>query len=140
MTDAIKDCTARGDLVLDPFLGAGTAVIAAEQTTIHIGAQNLYWENTGAFTGEVSGEMIKASGCSHVIVGHSERRHYFGETDDTVLKKLVAALEAGLTPIVCIGERESKNVESVLEKQFRCGIAPLSPDQFAKLIIAYEPI
>jgi triosephosphate isomerase len=84
--------------------------------------------------------MIKASGCSHVIVGHSERRRYFGETDETVLKKLVAALEAGLTPIVCIGESERKNVESVLEKQFRCGIAPLSAEQFAKLIIAYEPI
>jgi triosephosphate isomerase len=127
-------------VICPPFLDIATAVSAAEQTTIHIGAQNLYWENDGAFTGEVSGEMIKASGCSHVIVGHSERRRYFGETDETVLKKLVAALEAGLTPIVCIGESERKNVESVLEKQFRCGIAPLSAEQFAKLIIAYEPI
>ena len=127
-------------VICPPFLDIPTAVSAAEETTIHIGAQDLFWENDGAFTGEVSGEMIKDSGCSHVIVGHSERRHYFGETDESVLKKLVAALDAGLTPIVCIGERESKNVEPVLEKQFRCGIAPLSPEQFSKLIIAYEPI
>lgn len=129
------------EIVICPsFLDIPTAVSASEQTTIHIGAQNLYWETEGAFTGEVSGPMIKASGCSHVIVGHSERRRYFGETDASVLKKTVAALDAGLIPIVCIGEREIKDVEAVLREQFHNGIAPLSAERFAKIIIAYEPI
>jgi triosephosphate isomerase len=80
----------------------------------------------GAFTGEVSGPTISASGCSHVIAGHSERRQYFGETNESVLKKIEAALDAGLTPIVCVGEREKKNDESVLMDQFRCAISELS--------------
>ena len=84
--------------------------------------------------------MIKASGCSHVIVGHSERRQHFGETDEIVLKKTVAALDAGLTPIVCVGEREEKNVEKVLKEQFRCGVGALSEGQFARIVVAYEPI
>lgn len=84
--------------------------------------------------------MIKASGCSHAIVGHSERRRYFGETDASVLKKTLAALDAGLIPIVCIGEREKKDVEALLKEQFSKGIAPLSAERFAKIIIAYEPI
>jgi len=129
------------EIVICPsFLDIPTAVSASEQTTIHIGAQNLYWETEGAFTGEVSGPMIKASGCSHVIVGHSERRRLFGETDASVLKKTVAALGAGLIPIVCIGERDEKDVEAVLAEQFSKGIAPLSADHFANIIIAYEPI
>jgi triosephosphate isomerase len=129
------------EIVICPsFLDIPTAVSASEQTTIHIGAQNLYWETEGAFTGEVSGPMIKASGCSHVIVGHSERRRYFGETDASVLKKTIAALDAGLFPIVCIGEREKKDVEAVLSQQFSIGIAPLSAERFAKIIIAYEPV
>jgi triosephosphate isomerase len=127
-------------VICPSFLDIATAVSAAEQTPIHIGAQNLYWETEGAFTGEVSGPMIKASGCSHVIVGHSERRRYFGETDSSVLKKTIAALDAGLIPIVCIGEREKKNVEAVLKEQFSNGIAPLSAERFANIIIAYEPI
>ncbi len=127
-------------VICPPFLDIATAVSAAEQTTIHIGAQNLCSEKDGAFTGEVSGEMIKASGCSHVIVGHSERRRYFGETDEIVLKKVVAALDAALVPIVCIGEHDKTRVEAVLEEQFQLGIASLSTEQFAKIIIAYEPI
>jgi triosephosphate isomerase len=84
--------------------------------------------------------MIKASGGSHVIVGHSERRRYFGETNETVLKKTIAALDAGLTPIVCVGERQEKNVEKVLAEQFRCGIETLSDEQFARIVIGYEPV
>jgi triosephosphate isomerase len=129
------------EIVICPsFLDVENAVTATRGTRIQIGAQDLYWENEGAFTGEVSGPMIKASGCSHVIVGHSERRRYFGESNESVLKKTLAALDAGLTPIVCVGEREEKNVEVVLTEQFRCGIARLSDEQFARIVIAYEPV
>jgi triosephosphate isomerase len=127
-------------VICPPFLDIAKAVSATRGTRIQIGAQNLYWANDGAFTGEISGPMIKASGCSWVIVGHSERRRYFGETDETVLKKTIAALAAGLTPIVCIGERKEKNVETVLTEQFRCGIAGLSDKQFAAITIGYEPV
>ena len=127
-------------VICPPFLDIANAVKSTRGSNIRIGAQNLYWETDGAFTGEVSGPMIKASGCSWVIVGHSERRRYFGETDETVLKKTIAALAAGLTPIVCIGERQEKNVEKALTEQFRCGIAGLSDKQFAAIVIGYEPI
>ncbi len=131
----------RGEIVVCPtLLDVENAVTATRGTRIEIGAQNLYWEVEGAFTGEVSGSMIKAAGCSHVIVGHSERRHFFGETDEDVLKKTVAALGAGLIPIVCIGERERKNVEAVITEQFRSGIGGLTNVQFAKIVIAYEPV
>lgn len=129
------------EIVICPtLLDVENAVIATRGTRIEIGAQNLYWEDEGAFTGEVSGSMIRAAGCSHVIVGHSERRRFFGETDDDVFKKTVAALSAGLIPIVCLGERDKKDVEAVIATQFRCGISALSQAQFAKIVIAYEPV
>ena len=129
------------EIVICPsFLDVEAAVTATRGTRIQIGAQNLYWAKEGAFTGEVSGAMIKASGCSHVIVGHSERRQYFGETNESVLKKTVAALDAGPIPIVCVGEREKRNVEEVLAEQFRNGIGALSAGQFARIVIAYEPV
>ena len=84
--------------------------------------------------------MIRASGCSHVIVGHSERRRYFGETNESVLKKMVAALDSGLTPIVCVGERDKKNVKAVITEQLRSALGALSDVQFARIVIAYEPI
>jgi triosephosphate isomerase len=127
-------------LICPSFLDVESAVTATRGTRIQIGAQNLCWAKEGAFTGEVSGPMIRASGCSYVIVWHSERRRYFGETNENVLKKTVAALDAGLTPIVCVGERERKNVETVLTEQFRDAIGALSDGQFAKIVIAYEPI
>ena len=131
-------------VICPPFTNLAAAVAAAQGTRIGIGAQNLYWAKEGAFTGEISAPMILASGCTHVIVGHSERRQYFGETDETVLKRTVAALDAGLTPIVCVGERleqrESGQTEAVLVGQFQQGIAPLSPEQFARIVIAYEPV
>jgi triosephosphate isomerase len=129
------------EIVICPsFLDLVTAVTATRGTKIQIGAQNLYWAKKGAFTGEVSGPMIRASGCSHVIVGHSERRQYFGETNESVLKKTVAAIDAGLTPIVCAGERKKKDVEAVLMEQFRYAIGVLSAGQFARIVIAYEPV
>ena len=133
------------DVVLCPtFPNLPAAVAATKGTRIGIGAQNLFWKNEGAYTGEVSGPMLAAVGVKWVIVGHSERRQYFGETDESVWKKTVAAIEAGLNPIVCVGERleerESANTEAVLAKQFTDGIAKLTPEQFAKIVIAYEPV
>ncbi len=127
-------------LICPPFLDVEAAVAATLGTRIQIGVQNLYWEKEGAFTGEVSGSMIRMSGCSHVIVGHSERRQYFGETNEIVFKKTVAALDAGLTPIVCVGEGDRKKVQVVLTEQFRSGIGGLSNEQFARIIIAHEPL
>jgi len=131
-------------VICPPFTNLAAAVAAAHGTRIGIGAQNLYWAKEGAFTGEISAPMIHAAGCTHVIVGHSERRQYFGETDETVLKRTVAALEAGLTPIVCVGEllqhREAGLTETVCCEQFEKGIAPLTAEQFARIVIAYEPV
>ena len=129
------------EIVICPsFLELGSAVTATRGTSIQVGAQNLHWAKEGAFTGEVSAARIRASGCSHVIIGHSERREYFGETNHSVLKKTVAALDAGLIPIVCVGEREKKNAEAVLTEQFRCSLGALEDGQFARIVIAYEPV
>jgi len=131
-------------VVCPPFPNLATAVDAARGTRIEVGAQDVYWLKEGAYTGEVSAPMLAAVGCRWVIVGHSERRQYFGETNETVLKKTVAALEAGLKPIVCVGERleerESGSTEAVLETQFAHGVAGLEPEQFARIVIAYEPV
>jgi triosephosphate isomerase len=120
------------------------ALDAARGTNIGIGGQDLFWLKEGAYTGEVSAGMLAAAGCGWVIVGHSERRQYFGETDETVLKRTQAALEFGIAPIVCVGERleerESGSTEKVLVAQFQKGIAGLSEQQFAKIVIAYEPV
>jgi len=111
---------------------------------IKVGAQNLFWESKGAFTGEISAEMIVSAGCSHVIIGHSERRQYFGETDGSVNKKLRAALGSKLTPIMCIGETESERDRdqtfSVLDKQIKMGLEGLPSGDLKSLIIAYEPV
>jgi triosephosphate isomerase len=133
------------EVVICPsFTNLAAAVAAAQGTRIHIGAQNIAWAKEGAFTGEISGPMIVAAGATYAIVGHSERRQYFAETDETVLQRTVAALEFGLTPIVCVGERleerESGSTEAVLELQFQGGIALLSERQFARIVIAYEPV
>ena len=127
-----------------PFTNLQAAVEETAGSNVSIGAQNIFWEKEGAFTGEVSGSMLQALGCTYVIVGHSERRQFFGETDATVLRRTHAALEYGLTPIVCVGElleeRESGATDAVLTKQFNGGIAGLTADQFAKIVIAYEPV
>jgi triosephosphate isomerase len=137
--------SAHAEVVICPtFVNIPAAVAATAGTHIEIGGQNLYWKNEGAFTGEISGPMLKAVGARWVIIGHSERRQYFGETDETVLKRTVAALEAGLNPIVCVGERlqerESGATEAVLKTQFDGGLAGLAPEQFARIAIAYEPV
>ncbi len=131
-------------VICPPFTNLAAAVEAAKGTRIRVGSQNIAWAKEGAFTGEVSGPMLNAAGVSHAIVGHSERRQYFGETDETVLKRTKAALEFGLTPIVCVGERleerESGSTERVLVKQFEGGIAGLTAEQFPRIVIAYEPV
>jgi len=146
--DELKPLVAASDhsemIVCAPYLSVPAAVASAEGSKIQVGAQNLHWEAKGAFTGEVSAGMISAAGCSHVLIGHSERRQYFGETDETVSKRVAAALGAGLTPIVCVGEtlaeREGEKTESVLATQFDGGLSGLTGDEFAKLILAYEPV
>jgi triosephosphate isomerase len=131
--------------ICPPFIDIAAAVDAARGSRVGIGGQNCYWSNKeGAFTGEVNPAMLKAAGCEYVIIGHSERRQFFHETDESVLKKTVAAIEAGLKPIVCVGEmlaeREAGRTNDVLKTQFDGGLAGLTPEQFATVIIAYEPV
>jgi len=135
---------ARDEIVLcPPFVCLPAVIAAAHGSRVHVGGQNMYWETEGAFTGEISGPMLRALGCTHVIIGHSERRQYFGETDDTVNLKLKSALAAGLHPIVCVGEvlaeREAGLTEQVLRQQCSKAFREISADQAAHLIVAYEP-
>ena len=113
-------------------------------SSIKLGAQNVHWEPKGAFTGEVSVGMLKEAGCTHVIIGHSERRQFFGETNETVCKRLVAALGAGLVPIVCVGEtlaeREADATEAVIARQVESACGSLRSEQLASCVIAYEPV
>jgi triosephosphate isomerase (TIM) len=130
-------------VVCPPFVSL-PAAIAARPANVECGAQNLHWRKEGAYTGEVSAPMLAAIGCQWVIIGHSERRQHFGDTDEDVLLKVKAALEFGLKPIVCMGERldecEAGETESVLACQFAGGLSTLEPEQFARVVIAYEPI
>jgi triosephosphate isomerase len=144
-TPAVAGANERDIVICPPFVNLPAAVDATANTNIDIGGQNLFWEvKDGAYTGEISGRMLKETGVRWVIIGHSERRQHFGETDETVYKRTCAALEAGLKPIVCVGEllqdRESGRTNWVLEQQFTHGIAKLSDEQFSKIAIAYEPV
>ncbi len=127
-----------------PYTDLFYALLAAQETNIKIGAQNMHWEDSGAYTGEVSAKMLKSIGVEYVILGHSERRQYFAETDETVNKKVKKALEEGLKPIVCVGEtleqREAGKTDEVIGKQIEIGLGGLKETDFATLIIAYEPI
>jgi triosephosphate isomerase len=131
-------------VVAPPFTAISTAAEAAKNTNIAIAGQNVHWEKDGAFTGEISTNMLVEAGCRYVIIGHSERRQFFGETDETVAKKTKAALAAGLTPIVCVGEtlahREAGQTHHICKSQFTGGIAPLTPDEFSRILVAYEPV
>ncbi|WP_003540452.1 triose-phosphate isomerase [Desulfotomaculum nigrificans] len=131
-------------VVCPPFTALAPVAEALKGSSIALAAQNMHWENQGAFTGEISPLMLKEIGCKYVVLGHSERRQYFGETDETVNKKVKAALEHGLVPIVCVGEtlaqREANATEQVVATQTRGALADLSPEQVAGLVIAYEPV
>ena len=131
-------------VVCPPYIDLHAAVDSAQGSAIAVGGQNVYWKEEGAFTGEVSCHMLKSAGCTHVIIGHSERRQYFGETDETVNLKLKAALHAGLTPIVCVGEvleeREAGLTEDVLRRQCLRAFDAISGERAHKLVVAYEPV
>ncbi len=130
--------------VCPPSVYLGDVAAALKGSRIGLGAQNMYHEKEGAFTGELSGGMLRDIGCSHVILGHSERRQYFAETDQSVNQKTVAALAIGLTPIVCVGEtlaqREAGETNQVIDTQCRGSLAGLTPQQAGKLVLAYEPV
>lgn len=139
-----KESPAVEVIVAPPFVSIHAAVEAARGTAIRVAAQNVHWEDQGAFTGEVSGGMLRESGCAHVIIGHSERRQYFGETDETVNKRLAAALRHGLVPVFCLGEtlkeREGARTFEVIERQFTVGMAGIRPSDPERFMIAYEPV
>jgi triosephosphate isomerase (TIM) len=131
-------------VICPPFVNLPVAVESAKGSNLAMGGQNLQWEKEGAYTGEISAGMLVAIGCSHVILGHSERRQYFGETDDTVNLKLKTALAADLTPIVCVGEvleeREAGLTEDVLRRQCVRAFHAISTKKAGRLVIAYEPV
>jgi triosephosphate isomerase len=140
----VKDMDDVEIVVAPPFTAVHAVAEAARNTNVGVAGQNVYWEREGAFTGEVSAGMLREAGAEYVIIGHSERRRLFGETDATVNKKLNAALGARLTPIVCIGEtleeRESGQTLAVLDRQIKDGFDALTGDQVGSLVIAYEPV
>jgi triosephosphate isomerase len=127
-----------------PYTNLETAIKAVKGTDIRVGAQNVHYEKSGAFTGEISAEMLKEIGVEYVIIGHSERRQYFGETDETVNWRTKAALEAGLTPIMCVGElleeREADITAEVVTTQIKLDLAGFTAEQVKKIVIAYEPV
>lgn len=127
-----------------PFTDLWVTNEGIQGSPIRMGAQNVHWEKSGAFTGEISAEMLEEKGCTYVIIGHSERRQYFGETDETVNRRTRAALAAGLMPIVCVGEllqeREAGQTFQVVERQVRQGLAGLTAADWARIVIAYEPV
>ncbi|MEK3718966.1 MULTISPECIES: triose-phosphate isomerase [unclassified Paenibacillus] len=131
-------------VICAPYISLPALVEAVKGTTLKIGAQNLHWEDNGAYTGEISGVMLKDLGVDYVIIGHSERRAYFAETDETVNKKVHAAFKHGLTPIVCVGEkleeREAGDTKSVCKVQTEAAFAGISAEQAAQVVVAYEPI
>lgn len=131
-------------VICPPFVDIAPVVELAKGTNVAVGGQNMYWEKEGAYTGEVSASMLIGAGCQFVILGHSERRQYFAETDDTVNRRLEVALEAGLSPILCVGEvieeREAGLTEDVLRRQCTRAFYGISARKAAKLAIAYEPV
>jgi triosephosphate isomerase len=140
----VKDLIDVAIVIAPPFSAIHAVAEAARNTNIAVAAQNLYWEREGAFTGEISPVMIVEAGATYAIVGHSERRRLFGETDATVNRKTMAAFLAGLTPIVCVGEtleeRERGEMLAVLDRQIKDGLDRLTAEQVAALIVAYEPV
>ena len=131
-------------VIAPPFTSLTVVSEIIRETRIDLGAQDIFWEKEGAFTGEISAPMLISSGCQYVIIGHSERRQYFGETDETVNKKIRAASDSGLIPILCVGEteiqRDEKKTFSVLDKQIEKGLEDLLLDEHRSLVIAYEPV
>ena len=142
--DVVKGISDVEIVIAPTFIALHAAADAARNSNVVIAAQDLYWEREGAFTGEVSATMIREAGAEYVIIGHSERRTLFGETDATVNRKIAAAIAAGLTPIVCIGEtldqRERNETFDVLDRQITQGFDAVTSEQIGQLVIAYEPV
>ena len=144
LKEMISDVEKVEIVVAPPYTALESVAASIKGSTIFLSAQNIFWEESGAFTGEISPAMLKDIGCQYTIIGHSERRQYFGETNETVNKRLKAALKASLTPIVCIGEtleeREADKTFTVIEQQAREGLNGLSLNEMEKVVIAYEPV
>ena len=142
--NVVRDLAGVEVVIAPPFTALHAAFEAARNSPICIAAQDVYWEKDGAFTGEVSVGMLKEAGADYAIIGHSERRRLFHESDETVNRKVVAVLAGGLTPIVCIGEtleeREGEQTLAVLDRQIKTGLDGLTGDQVASLVVAYEPV
>ncbi len=140
----VKDIADVEIVIAPPFTAVHAVAEAARNSNVAVAGQNCSWEKQGAFTGEVSADMVREAGAEFVIIGHSERRRLYGETDETVNRRLIAALGAQLTPIVCIGEtldeREGNQTMDVLDRQIKVGLDGLSGEQIASLVIAYEPV
>ena len=133
------------DIMIAPtYLSLPLVAQAIQGTNVKVGAQNLYFEREGAFTGEVSAEMIRSAGADYILIGHSERRQYFGETDGSVCRKVKATIDAGLTPVLCIGETEQEREQGktyfVLDKQISDGLKGFGLEQLSDLVLAYEPV
>lgn len=143
ITPTVKDSEAEVILCM-PYTDLMYGLLTSQDTNVKIGAQNMHWEESGAYTGEISGKMLKCIGVEYVIVGHSERRQYFAETDETVNKKVKTALANGLKPIVCVGEdlnqREQGECKEVITNQTYLALQGLNAEQLKNIIIAYEPI
>lgn len=140
----VSDVYGREVLVCPPFVSLVVVKELLKNSNVKLGAQNMYFADSGAFTGEISPLMLKSAGCDYVIVGHSERRQFFGETDEIVNKKMKIAFENGIVPIVCIGEtlqqRESNETFSVIERQTKKSLVGITLEQAKKVVIAYEPV
>jgi triosephosphate isomerase len=144
LAKAVGDVAGREVVVAPPFTALEAVGRALTATRIRLAAQNVHWEPKGAYTGEISVAMLREAGCSHVIVGHSERRQHFGETNETVNRRLHAVLAGGLVPIVCVGEtleeREADATIEVIARQVETAFAGVRSDQVAASVIAYEPV
>ncbi len=144
LASLVSGVTDRDIVLAPPFTALSTVAIAVKGTNMALAAQNLFWEDKGAFTGEVSAEMLLDLGCKYVIIGHSERRQFFGETDETVNKKVRQALNKGLLPIVCVGEllkeREAGKANEVIDRQVTGALKGVNAAEMQKIVIAYEPI
>ena len=140
----VHDVTNVEVVVCPPFVSLVPVAELLQGSNIGLGAQNMYWEKSGAYTGEIAGSMLTSAGCTFVIIGHSERRAYFNETDETVNKRIFAALDEGLQPIVCVGEtleeREKGETVDVIKRQVIQGLANLSVEQMKRVVVAYEPV
>ena len=140
----VRDIADVDIMIAPPFTALESVSRAIKNSPVALGAQNLYWEDEGAYTGEISAPMLKSVGCEYSIIGHSERRQYFGETDETVNQKIQAAIQADLKPVFCVGEteqeREAGQTFSVLDKQVKKGLKKRVPEELDRLIIAYEPV